>query len=325
MKHTMRITLLLIAFFVISQLVGLAIVSQYINIQESAKTKGTVLNEEIYIVEPPKVENESMSWIAISLMIMVATAIVLLLVKFKQRKVWKAWFLLSVTVALSLAFAPFLWALNKTYLPGIMNLWIYATLCLALALAVYKIYRPNPVIHNLTEIFIYGGIAALLVPIINLFSAIILLVIISLYDMYAVWKSKHMVSMAKFQSESKVFAGLMVRYDTRSGKVLKEMPSPPKPSKRHTAGPATNATKTVGGGRSAILGGGDIAFPLIFSGALMKYTGGFGAALIVTAFAAAGLYTLFMLAEKDKFYPAMPPVTFGCFVGLGIAMLAGLA
>ena len=83
---------------------------------------------------------------------------------------------------------------------------------LAISLAAWKILRPNVFIHNLTEVFIYGGIAALLVPIINLFSAFILLLLISIYDMYAVWKSKHMVSMAKFQSEAKVFAGLLKRY-----------------------------------------------------------------------------------------------------------------
>ena len=44
----------------------------------------------------------------------------------------------------------------------------------------------------------------------NIFSASILLVLISLYDMYAVWKSRHMVAMAKFQSSSNLFAGISI-------------------------------------------------------------------------------------------------------------------
>jgi presenilin-like A22 family membrane protease len=37
--------------------------------------------------------------------------------------------------------------------------------------------------------------------------------------MYAVWKSKHMVSLANFTAESKVFAGLLVPYDKSSGSI----------------------------------------------------------------------------------------------------------
>ena len=39
---------------------------------------------------------------------------------------------------------------------------------------------------------------------------LLLLALISVYDVIAVFKSKHMVSMANFQTESKVFAGLAV-------------------------------------------------------------------------------------------------------------------
>ncbi len=45
----------------------------------------------------------------------------------------------------------------------------------------------------------YTGIAILFVPILNVFWMIILLIVISIYDAYAVWKSKHMVKMANFQ------------------------------------------------------------------------------------------------------------------------------
>ena len=77
------------------------------------------------------------------------------------------------------------------------------TVIIALILTYFKVFRTNIWVHNFTEIFIYGGLAALIVPIINVFSAFALLIAISLYDMFAVWQSKHMVSMAKFQTKSK--------------------------------------------------------------------------------------------------------------------------
>ncbi|MBT4446697.1 hypothetical protein HOC96_05585, partial [archaeon] len=75
--------------------------------------------------------------------------------------------------------------------------------------------------------------------------------------------------------------------------------------------------------QSAILGGGDIAFPLLFAGVLLKdYS--MTAALIIPIFATAALSILFYYSKKGKFYPAMPFISAGCFVGLGFLWLVGL-
>ena len=74
------------------------------------------------------------------------------------------------------------------------------------------------------------------------------------YDAYSVWKSKHMIKMAKFQAKSKVFAGLLVPY-----KKNREESKLPKKGK-----------VSFKGVKTAILGGGDVAFPLLFIGAVMK-------------------------------------------------------
>jgi len=87
--------------------------------------------------------------------------------------------------------------------------------------------------------------------------------------------------------------------------------------------------------KNAILGGGDIAFPLLFGGVILKELVSseqfitnpiltYIEALIVPFFVSIALLWLFMKAEKDKFYPAMPFVTIGCFVGYGVLMLIKL-
>jgi hypothetical protein len=43
--------------------------------------------------------------------------------------------------------------------------------------------------------------------------------------------------------------------------------------------------------------------------------------LIVSVCAAAALLTLLLKAQKDKFYPAMPFITAGCFGGYAIIAL----
>jgi presenilin-like A22 family membrane protease len=75
--------------------------------------------------------------------------------------------------------------------------------------------------------------------------------------------------------------------------------------------------------RQAILGGGDIVFPLIFSGAVftqllqqgLSHAVALFSALTVSMATLISLYLLFLLGKKNKFYPAMPFVSIGCFVG----------
>ena len=158
---------------------------------------------------------------------------------------------------------------------------------IALILALLKIFSKNIFSNNVTELFVYGGIAGLFVPILGLFSVFVLLILISIYDMIAVWKTKHMVKLAKFQSESNIFAGLYIPYKKN---------------------------------REAILGGGDIGFPLLFAGVVLKEFD-FTKALIVVAVTTIALFLLFMYAKKNKFYPAMPFLSAGCFVGYLIISL----
>ena len=58
----------------------------------------------------------------------------------------------------------------------------------------------------------------------------------------------------------------------------------------------------------AILGGGDVIFPIIAAGAFYV-TMGLLPALVLSAFSTIGLLVLFVMARKNKFYPAMPFLT----------------
>jgi presenilin-like A22 family membrane protease len=302
MKHTISITAILLIIFVGAQLIGLIIVSEHIDIKASSEAGKTVNREEVNEITgitPPEIENESLSFIPIVAAVAIGTLLVLLIIKFNKGGIWKAWFLLSVVITLWKAFAPFIGKVMA--LPAAK----YAALLLAIGLAIWKIYKPNPYVHNLTELFMYGGIAAIFVPILNLWSVLILLGLISAYDMWAVWKSKHMVTMAKFQTESKIFAGFLIPYKPEKHVAV----SRPKSDSR----PAITTQKT------AILGGGDVAFPLLFTGVMLKITASFIPALIIVITTTIALAILFYKGQKDTFYPAMPFITMGCLSGFLIA------
>ena len=339
MKHPINMTMLLVVMFLIAQLVGLLIISEYIDIRASHETGATVKNTEVYNrigIEPPEVKNESVSFIFILGAVLLGTVLILLIIQFGQHRLWKIWYLFAVLMSLLVALNPFIFkAMVFLGIVSFISPYII-TVIISLGLSVMKVFMPNLYIHNATEVLIYGGLAALLVPILNLFSVAILLIAISIYDAYAVWKSKHMVKMAEFQRDTNLFAGFSFPYRTVKGYLGKKAVEIPKPVKSETKAKAAANTSASASAHttspspkgsaptSAILGGGDIAFPLLFAGVVMKTTGSYLYPLIVVVAAATALFVLFWRAEKGKFYPAMPFLSVGCFLGLFICWLASL-
>jgi len=294
-KHSAKITIILLLTFLIAQFVGIGILYNYIDPVKSLETGETEF-KNLPIGERPPIE-ESTSYLPIILAVLLGTGIVLILIKFKMFMIWKIWFLLAVFMTLLVAF--------NAFVP------VKIALALALIFSFWKIFKPNFWVHTGTELFVYGGLAAIFAPVFSVLSVSILLVLISIYDAYAVWKSKHMITLAKSQAKANVFAGLMIPY-TEKGIVHKKSKK-----RRKKKGVQKVIVKT------AILGGGDIGFPLLFAGAILKDMG-LWQALIIPFFAAAGLGYLFLKSKEKKFYPAMPFISVGCFVGLGVIWLIGL-
>ncbi len=305
MKHTMHVTLVLIAVFLFIQVFGLYTISETMNV--SVADDGTVGVEysDTAVGERPEMEG-IVSLMYILFGVLVGTGIVLLFVRFGQVKLWKMMYFMAIWLASSVTLGVFIGS--------------FLAIIVAAVLAILELFRTNIYIHNLTEVFIYPGIAILFAPLFNIYWAAILLIAISAYDMFAVWKSGHMVTLAKFQTSSQAFAGFVIPY-SRGRKTKKIKSKIPK------------GVSGKGGVRTAILGGGDIAFPLVFAGVVLEWlisSAGLpkGLALlesvVISIFAAGALLFLFMRAEKDKFYPAMPFVTAGCFLGFAILFIVNM-
>ncbi|VVB82368.1 Signal-peptide peptidase, presenilin aspartyl protease [uncultured archaeon] len=302
--------------FVITQLIGLYVVGANVfnQTQEINGTTIAVTNPVLYALQPPQIQQQSdfsMYFGSMIFAFVIAIVILFLLTRFKIDFILKAWFFIVVAIALFITF-------NALFLKYIGSLYftIFALL-FALFLAFIKIFRTNFIVHNLTELLIYPGIATVFVPILNIWSVLILLIIISIYDIWAVWHSGIMQKMAKYQIDNlKIFSGFFVPYIPKTLRLkLKKM----KKSKLKNRKVKINL---------AILGGGDIVFPIITAGVILatkivnlpfglpQFVGGIIPALFVTAGATIGLTLLFIFSEKKKFYPAMPFITAGIFAGL---------
>ena len=292
MKHTLKITALLLTMFVVTQAIGLYVVNYY-------SPADKVLP---FGLEPPQPTDYGSVFIGILFAFIIAISIFFLFTRFKLKNILKIWFLIVVTLALSISLIAILPI--KTVLVSFI---------IAAGLAVWKMWGRNFLVHNLTELLIYPGIAAVFVPILNVWTVLALLVLISVYDMWAVWHSGIMQKMAKYQIDNlKIFSGFFVPY------VGKRVKNRIKKWKKTLTKKQLNKKRIRV--NVAILGGGDVVFPIITAG-VMLMAQGIVSAILVIAGATLGLSYLFFFAEKKKFYPAMPFITLGILVGLGVSYL----
>jgi hypothetical protein len=117
-----------------------------------------------------------------------------------------------------------------------------------------------------------------------------------------------MQKMAKYQiKQLRIFTGFFIPYLSSGQKLkLKDKAAKAKEKKIKVS--------------VAILGGGDIVFPIILAGVILAQFG-LAAAIIISLGATLALAALFYYSQKGKFYPAMPFISAGCFVALGIVYL----
>ncbi len=307
MKHTLKITLIILSMFIITQLIGLYVVNFYLN---SENTIPYGFDEQKTIEKTPEFYAQFFTSLIGSFAI--AVFLVFLLMKIKSLWFIRGWFFIVISMALGLT-------LNVP----LSNLGIaYASLfalAIGLILAYIKIFRKNIIMHNLTELLVYPGIAAIFVGMLNIWTMVLLLVLISIYDMWAVWHTGVMMKMAKYQINTVgILGGFMLPYASKKMKNRIELLKLKYKNKQIPINAIKKSKIKVG---LAILGGGDIIFPIIAAGVFFKTFGNIYATLIITFFVTIALALLLIFGDKKKAYPAMPYLTAGIFLGMIIGSL----
>jgi len=298
--------------FLVAQFIGLYVVGTY---AQEKVMNGEVVNNTGKIFpygmgfDPEETEDLDSFSIIFSFLFsfIIAISLIFLLIRIKSRFILKIWFFTIVVVALGISFTAFLPEMQYASLIG---------LAFAIPLGFLKVYKRGIISHNLTELFIYPGVAAIFVPILGLVSIIILLILISIYDMWAVWKSKIMQKIAHYQmNELNVFGGFLIPYASKNVRnKIKNLKLKYK-SKKSLEKKLRDSNLKV---NIAILGGGDVVFPIITAGIALQIWGLIPAIVVIFG-ALLGLTGLLIFSEKKKFYPAMPFITTGLFLGMAIS------
>ena len=189
---------------------------------------------------------------------------------------------------------------------GILLLSIWIGDVFALILMTFLLFWwwkwPSIFIQDLCMILAMAGAGSVLGLTFTPEIIVILLIIFSIYDFIAVYKTKHMVEMAKEMIESRAILGLVVPSDLASFK--------------------QNLKQVKPGGKFMVLGGGDVIFPLLLCSSLVS--SGILNSLIVALFSLIGLLAgfLFFISQKQKkAIPALPPIALFSIIGYLITKL----
>ena len=299
MKHPTNVVLKIILYFTIIQIFGL--IADYVLLSHHEISSASATTS---------------SFLSIIVSLIFAIALFFILLRFKFRRSVFVWYFISFFFAVILTLNVF------------FN--IYLSLIFAVLLTFLKFKTK---FNNVAEIFIYPGIAIILATALNLTYAIILMILMAIYDFFSVRISKHMIFMAESELSQNNFMGLKFDYSApvSESNVASSQSESEKGSTenvltiRHTTNKKEindvhEKNNINSENRVAVLGGGDLAFSLIFSDVVLNSLGMFNA-IFTLVFSILGISFLFYISSKNKYYPAIPYLTLFIFSGLLISIL----
>lgn len=168
------------------------------------------------------------------------------------------------------------------------------------------LFIKNVLVHNLGIILGVAGIGSLLGLAISPRTAVLIMIILSFYDIIAVYLTGHMVKMAKTMMESGAIFGFII-------------PSQVKGFFSHKQ----EAQAQVGvGGQFMVLGSGDIGLPVILASSVVIYSLNDG--IIVAMFSLVGLFIthlIFVNQCERKPMAALPPIATMSIIGYLVSIL----
>ncbi len=162
----------------------------------------------------------------------------------------------------------------------------------------------NVLVHDISIVLGIAGISSLLGISISPETAVMLLVILSFYDIFAVYWTKHMVYMAQSMIESGAIFGFVIPFEWKDMFYHK------------------NEARQKIGEKFMILGSGDIGLPLIMASSLAVVS--LRQAVITALFSLAGLFLthlIFINQSGRRPMAALPPIATMTIIGYLVSLL----
>ncbi len=255
------------------------------------------------VLEELEIKPEPVSLFSFLIYFLVVTLIILAFLKISKKGsgvLLQIFFVLAVFSGLDILFSTFMLEPWATFL--------------AAGLIVIRFIRPTVLLHNLVVVGGLAGVGGLLGMTLFPRDAIILLVILAVYDVIAVYKTKHMVKMAKVMIKKRVILGIIIPEKILGLKAsMRDVEQDKIPVRR--------ILKPGKMGQFMILGGGDLVLPLLLIASVVNQNIWQG--IIVLIFALLGLLAmhLIFIKLKSRPMPALPPLALFSILGYLVSLL----
>lgn len=252
---------------------------------------GLYLGWRLFQIEEVKelVAKQSYSMWQFLIAFLVGTVVVLLIIKYaKSRMIFSGFFYILIFLGCVAFFDVF--ALG------------YLGLGLALIVVLLRRFMPSVLTHNLSIILAISGISSYIGLSFLPLQIIIMLVVLSVYDFIAVFKTKHMILMFKKMMENGANLAIIV------------------PNK--LVGFLAGLDKARPGEDFIFLGTGDLAFPIIFAVSVLRNSLLSSVLIIIGALIGVMAINLYFYFKKERrAFPALPPISVGMIVGYLVSLL----
>ncbi len=147
-------------------------------------------------------------------------------------------------------------------------------------------------------------VAAIFGASLDMIPAIVFATLLAVYDFIAVFKTKHMVELAKG------LGGRGVALALEFGKTIKERVAD---AALKDGAASSKRSKTAGGFSGIALGTGDLVIPAMLAVSALKISLNSSLAVLVGSFFGMGLLFVTMFRSRS-FLPALPPILLGCLL-----------
>ena len=180
----------------------------------------------------------------------------------------------------------------------IFSVWAVSYWPMLIALFVVIVFwlMRNVFTHNLVMILTISGIGASVGLLFEPVSVVYLLIAFSFYDIISVYKTGHMIKLAKAMMESRAIFGFVIPEEGRSTR--------------------DKISQVTPGQGFMILGSGDVVFPLLLSVSLLSIS--IFQACVVAIFSVVGLFlmhTIFNNQKTRRPMAALPPISLMAICG----------
>lgn len=278
-RKVVRVFLYLLALFAIAQILGFYAGTF---ITEDAKHNAVIQN--LQVVEEP---GAAASVIYIFMYVLAGALLMYLLVKFYKGDIL---FTLIEFAVVSFASSIVFYSFIK---PLLMQTEISIILAIVMGLALGLLKAALPMLKNLAAVIATAGAGAVFGFSLTFYAGLLFLVLLSVYDYIAVFKTGHMVEMAETLSKRKTSFVVSSSQQTERGEIRLE------------------------------LGTGDMLMPIILEVSGFQISPAYAA--VVFAASVFSLFVLFVLLTRKKaVLPALPVIAACNFVFLGMAKLLGV-